>query len=145
MAVRKYNPKQITITVGPYAITGFSDGSFVRVEHDEDAFSKRVGTDGEVTRAQSNNNTGKITITLDQASPANDLLMALAVLDRTSGAGIVPSTIRDVNGTTLVFAQNSWVQKIADIDFANESQDREWILDCGQMDVFVGGANEATT
>jgi hypothetical protein len=144
MAVRKYNPKEVTVTVGAFAISGFSDGSFVRVEFDEDHFSKRVGTDGEVTRTQTNNYTGKISITLDQASPSNDVLSGIAALDRASGAGIVSSTVRDVNGTSLAFAQNSWVMKQADIDFANESQDREWVMDCGQMDVLVGGANEAT-
>lgn len=143
MAVRKYNPKQIILTAGPYAITGFSDGSFVRVEFDEDHFNKRVGTDGEVTRTQTNNYAGKIIFTLDQASPANDLLTALALLDRLGGTGVVPITVRDINGTTLAFTQSGWVMKMANIDFANESQDREWIMDCGQMDVFVGGANEA--
>lgn len=144
MAVRKYNPKQIILTAGPYAITGFSDGSYVRVEFDEDHFNKRTGTDGEVTRTQNNNYTGKVTFILDQASPANDLLSGLAALDRVSGDGIVPVTVRDINGTTIAFAQEAWVQKIADVDFANESQDREWVMDCGQMDVFVGGAAEAT-
>lgn len=137
--MKNYNPKKVSVIVGTRALSGFADGTFVQVAFDNEAFTKKVGADGEVTRSQSNDYSGKITITLDQASDSNDYLSGLAALDRASGAGVVPVLIRDAMGTTLVAVESAWVQKLADASFSKTSEDREWVLDCAAMDVFVGG------
>jgi len=139
MALKNFNPKDVSVIVGTQAMKGYADGTFVSVEYDEDAFSKKIGTDGEATRVKSNNFAGKITITLDQASEANDYLSGLAALDRASGAGVVPVTVRDANGTTLAFAEAAWVMKMPVMEYGNESTDREWIMDCADVQLFVGG------
>jgi hypothetical protein len=139
MAMKSFNPLQVSVIVGTKALTGWAKGTFINASMDEDAFTKKVGTDGEVTRSKSNNNTGSIIITLDQASASNDYLSGLALLDRASGGGAVPVLIRDANGTTLISAESAWVKKMPDVEISNESLDREWILDCGSLEYFVGG------
>jgi hypothetical protein len=139
MPMKSYNPKDVSIIVGVKAISGFADGTYVLAEMDEDAFSKVSGADGEVARAKSNNYTGKITITLMQSSDSNDYLSGLAIADRVTGTGVVPVTIRDANGTTIVFAESAWVMKIPPVEFGKEIGNREWILDCSQVEQFVGG------
>lgn len=141
MAMKSFNPLQVSVIVGTKALTGWAAGSFVTVSMDEDAFAKKVGTDGEVTRSKSNNNTGSITITLDQASASNAYLSGLALLDRASGGGVIPVLIRDANGETLISAESAWVKKMPDVEYSNESLDREWVLDCGSLEYFVGGNN----
>jgi hypothetical protein len=139
MSMKNYDPKNISVVVGIHAVGGISDGTFVTVEMDEDAFSKKVGADGEVTRSKSNNYSGKITITLQQASASNDFFSSLAILDRASGAGVVPITLRDANGTTICFAESGWAQKFANVEFGPESGDREWVFDCASIEMFIGG------
>jgi len=139
MALKNFNPKDVSVIVGTQAMKGFADGTIVSVEFDEDAFSKKVGTDGETTRVKSNNNAGKVNIFLDQASESNDYLSGLAALDRASSAGVVPVTVRDANGTTLFFIESAWVMKIPTTEFGKEATDREWVLDCADMNAFVGG------
>jgi hypothetical protein len=138
-AVKNYNPKKVSVIVGTRAISGFADGTFVKVSFDGDAFSKKKGADGNTTRSQSNDDGGKIVITLDQASDSNDYLSGLAVLDRASGAGVVPVLIRDAMGRTLIAVESAWVLKQADVMFSKQSEDREWTLDCASIEMFVGG------
>lgn len=139
MPMKSYDPKNISVVVGVKAISGFADGTFVMVEHDEDAYSKVSGADGEVARAKSNNYTGKITITLMQSSDSNDYLSGLAIADQATGSGVVPVTIRDANGTTIVFAESAWVLRKPANEFAKELANREWVLDCSQIEEHVGG------
>lgn len=137
--LRNYDPKNIILTVGTQALGGFADGTFVSMEFDEDLFSKKVGTDGEVTRVKTNNFTGKFTFTLDQASPSNTHLSTLLLLDKVSNAGVVPVSLVDKNGPTKVVAASGWIQKMATIEFSGDSENREWVVDCGQVEAFVGG------
>lgn len=137
--MKTINAKEVSIIIGPHAVSGFAAGSFVTIAKDEPAYAKKVGTDGKVTRAKSNNDAGTVTIRLDQASASNDYLSGIALLDQASDTGVVPILIRDANGTTLISAESAWVQKVPDTEFSNESLDREWVLDCGPMDMFVGG------
>lgn len=134
-----YDPDKVSVIVGAQIITGFEKGTFVEFDFDEDHFTKKVGIGGDVTRTKNGNFTGKLKLTLQQASPSNDYLSGLAALDRTAGGGVVPFMIRDQNGTTLVSCAASWVQKTARAGFADEDSAREWTLDTAQVAAFVGG------
>jgi hypothetical protein len=139
MPMKSFNPKDLSIVVGAKAISGFADGTFVMIEMDEDAYSKVTGADGEVARAKSNNYSGKITLTLMQSSDSNDFLSALAIADRQTGTGVVPVTVRDAKGTTIVFAESAWVMRMPSTEFSKEIGNREWVLDCSQIEMYVGG------
>lgn len=134
-----YDPKQVSCIVGGQIGQGFSDGSFIKVERNEDAFTLKVGVDGEGTRAKSNNKSGKITITLMQSSSFNDTLSAFAAADELSNTGAVPFFLKDNSGRTLCTALTCWVKKYADSEFAKEVSTRVWTLETDDITVFVGG------
>ena len=139
MAVYTYDPREVLVIVGAAEIGGYTDGSFVKVARDEDAYSKVVGADGQVSRARNANRTGSVTITLKQTSASNDALSILAAADEVGNAGVVPLVIKDLMGTTAVATAECWVKKLPDMDFAKEVSDREWVIDCGLLEIYVGG------
>lgn len=142
--MKNYNPKKISLIVGVKAISGFADGTFVEVDYDEDAFTKKNGADGKVTRVASANLSGSMTITLDQASDSNDYLSILAVADRATGAGVVPVLLRDAGGTTLATGAEAWIRKQAPSSYSNKSEDRKWVIDIAELVMNTGGnANQA--
>jgi hypothetical protein len=142
--VKNYSPLKINLIVGPQQITGYADGTFVEVDYDEDAFTKKIGADGKVTRIASANLSGSMTITLDQASDSNDYLSGLAAVDRTTGAGVVPVMLRDTGGNTLITGAEAWIRKIAGPAFSNKSEDRKWVIDIAELVLHTGGnANQA--
>lgn len=137
--VKTYDPKQVAVTVGGKILSGFADGTFIKVERNEQAFNQKVGVDGEGTRAKSNNKSGKVTITLMQSSSSNDDLSAFAAADELSNTGAVPLSVRDQSGRTVVAALTAWVQKIADAEFAKEVMTRVWVFESDELNIFVGG------
>jgi hypothetical protein len=134
-----YDPSQVTVTFLGANIHGFIDGSFVKAERDEDAFFKQVGADGEWARAKNKNKGGKVTFILQQTSVSNDTMATAAKLDELGNGGHGALIIKDLNGTTLLNSKEAWVQKMAPLDLAKELGQREWVLDTGELDIFVGG------
>lgn len=139
MSVKTYDPKQVAIIVAGSQISGYANGSFIKVERDEDAFSKVTGADGYSSRAKSNNRGGVMTVTLAQTSDSNDILNAFALADEVSNAGVVPVMMKDNSGRTTIFSGFAWVKKTAGADFAKEIGNREWIFDMTDVDINHGG------
>jgi hypothetical protein len=133
-----YSPEDVSVSVNGAVITGFSEGTFITAEREEDAFTKVVGSDGDVTRSKNPNKSGTIALTLKGSSAGNDTLTALASLDEIDGSGIAAVMVKDNSGRT-VCAGKGWIQKLPTVEFAKEVTDREWMIAIGKFTMFVGG------
>jgi hypothetical protein len=139
MGLKSYNAAEVTVIFGTRALKGLAEGSFVTVSRTEDAFTMQVGADGEVTRSRTNNRSGSIEITLQQASEDNAYLQQQAIIDENTGAGILPVKIMDQSGSYVAAAAEAWIRKSADNEFARDSGERTWTIDCAQLDQIGGG------
>lgn len=137
--VLQFDPKNISIVIGGQLAHGLADGTFLTVERNEQAYNLKIGSDGEGTRAKSNNKSGKITLTLMQSSSYNDYLTGLTIADESSNTGVVPVLIKDNLGTTLITALTAWVQKFPNMEDAHEVSHRVWVLESDEINMFVGG------
>lgn len=137
---KNYDPAKVILTLQGNRLLGFMDGTFISAERTEDAFSLAVGAGGDVTRVRSQDKSGTVTLTLQAASPSNDVLSALAATDELTGLGYGSLIVKDLNGTTLLSASNAWVRKLPVTEFADEASGREWMIDCAELEMFVGGA-----
>ncbi len=134
-----YDPGLVVATLGSLIISGYSDGTMIDCQRDEDAFSKKVGSQGDTTRVRSRNRNGYVTFNLQQNSLINDALSALAIEDETLGTGFRPLQIKDLNGRTLVSSPAAWIRKVANVVLGQDAENREWQIDCHGLIVLVGG------
>jgi hypothetical protein len=139
MAVKSYNPADVSVIFAGIPIEGYADGTFLVAARDNQSFTKMVGSDGEGARAKSNDAGGTITLTLMQTSISNDALSAQMALDEASGDGVGPLLIKDGSGRTLIVAESAWIQKPADAEFGREISNREWVIETDNMQIFDGG------
>lgn len=137
---KNYDPFQIAGSWKGIPFLGFMDGTFLNAERSEDAFSMSVGAQGDVTRVRSRNRTGTVTLTLQAASPTNDLLSSQAILDELTGLGYGTLQIEDLNGLTVVHSAIAWIKKAPAIEFATDASGREWVFECADLTIDVGGA-----
>lgn len=137
--VLTYDPSQFSMIVGAQIASGFADDTMIEVERDEDAYSKKVGTDGEVTRGKNNNRTGKVRIYLMQSSGFNDYLTSLALLDEASNSGGVPVLAKDTSGRSAFATDFAWVKKFPKAVFKKGVEVWMWEMDCGNITIFMGG------
>ena len=140
MPVLTYNAADVTVEVDGNIITGVARDSFVKVEHDEDAWTKRVSADGRTSRAKGNNFTGKITFTLHQTGDSNSVLQAIYDTDKLNSDGVVPISITDNSGNSKHVAADGWPSKQPSAEYGAEEKDREWIFDTAEI-VFKEGGN----
>lgn len=142
MTVRTVDPKNVIITIGGVPMSGFADGTFLEITPDTQQFTKVIGADGFATRVKTNNYGAVMTLTLSQSSPSNDVLSSLLAADRLSNTGVVPILVRDLSGTTVIFSATGWIQQFPDTSYANTINNRAWVLDLVDIDVFIGGNGE---
>lgn len=135
----EWDPQKFIITVGAINVTHFANGTFIKAMYDEDLYSYEPGADGNGCRIRNANEAGKFEITLLKSSPSNDLLSALALLDRASGRGAVPVQVKDGNGAAVASAETAWVVKPADLERSKELGDVTWTLQSNKIQIVQGG------
>lgn len=140
LSVRTYDPKQILVAFGATVISGFAEGTFIKVTRNGQAFEKQKGADGTVDRVNKNATDFTVTITLKQTSPLNAILSGLMAADQISNLGVLPLTIKDNNGTGLFEAPQAWIAKDPDAEFADGLSSREWTFETGPG-AFLQGSN----
>lgn len=138
---KNYDPGKVTASFGGVMLSGFAKGSMISVERNDDTYKIKEGGTGDVTRVRNRSKSGRITFTLMAESPANDLLSAVFVADEQFGTGVYPVTVRNLLGTTKVFAANAWIVKAPKVGYGGEeTDDVEWILECDELQIFAGGS-----
>ncbi len=139
---KNYNPKQVTAVFGAIIMQGVNDGVFIKTVRNSDGYTVKVGAQGDVTRVRNLDKTGQVTITLLAESPTNDLLSFQANLDEASdgGGAVAPLMIKDLNGTTLMIAENAWIMKMPEVEHAVDASSREWVIECADLKMVVGGS-----
>lgn len=139
MSLSTYVPEKVSVSIAGHIVSGYAEGSFVEVDYTNDRISMSKGADGETARVITSDDSGSVTIRLLQTSLSNDVLSALYLADITSHSGLFPLTVKDDNGNTKIFSDAAWVKKLPTTSFGNELEDREWVIDCASLTVFVGG------
>lgn len=139
--LRKYAPDDVAAVVGSQAVTGVKEGTFIEADRAVDVASMDIGSDGEATLVISPNQSGTVKFTLQQSSPVNDYFSSLhlALQQKNLAAAVVPITVNDKNGSTIISAKQAVVQKVAKITFADKSEGREWTFLAGYLNIQPGG------
>jgi hypothetical protein len=127
--VRHYSAKEVTVSLAGIQIQGFADGEFITIVEVSNAYEDVVGSDGEVSRAPTNDPRADVTFTLMQTSPSNQLLSALHKLDKATpgGAGVGALIVRNrLSGGEVYRANQAWVGKPPDVSFDRGPTPRQW-------------------
>ena len=129
---------QLSVVFGAHTIKGFAD-EMITVSRESNVWEMVIGADGEATRVKQNDRSGSVTITLQQSSPSNDFLSAVAAGDELSNSGLFPLSIMDHLGTSLYFAGAAYIEKVPDATYGKSASDRTWVLRTDSLKAFVGG------
>jgi arabinogalactan endo-1,4-beta-galactosidase len=139
MSLHTYDPSKVVLVIKGIPISGYTDGTGIKVSRSNDMYTKKSGMDGVTSRAKSSDRSGEVVITLTQTSPSNDILSALAAIDDSQGAGVTSILISDLSGTSLHGSSSAWIRKFSDAEYGKEISDRQWTIDCADLTMHVGG------
>lgn len=136
----QHDPSKVFVSFGTVMVSGYASGSMVTIERAEDAFSMVVGAQGDTTRVRNRNRNGAVTVRLQAASPINDALSTYAALDESVGLGVAPIQVIDLNGTSVATSAFAWIRKLPSLDKGADAGDVEWVFDCHELEINVGGS-----
>lgn len=135
-----YDPQEQVLTFNGVQITGFAEGTFIKVSRNEPTFSYKPSNSGGGARCRNPNKSGRFEFTLHQGSPSNGVLSAFAQLDEALGTGVGEVQVKDLGTTTAKCkAQNGWVVQPPDWTRAKETEDIAWIIETDEVDIAHDG------
>ncbi len=76
-----YNPESTIVNIGGVEVTGFADGSFIKVKRTKDLFTMKSGAHGDSIFIKNPDRTGTISITIISTFKTNDKLSTLLLAD----------------------------------------------------------------
>lgn len=139
-SLRDYAPNDVTITIaGMYSVTGYAEGTFVRITKDTQQVTTCRAMDGSMSRVKSPDTGWKVEITLAQSSSGNDIFSTLWNVDKVTGMGKFPLFIKDGSGSTMFMAATAWIEGIPDIIFSSQMETRTWRFCATDVIVNIGG------
>jgi len=136
--LRTFDPKKISITFLNIIVTGIAEGDFVE-STGEDGFEMRKGSAGDEDRVNKNETGRDVNITLMNTSITNDAFSAAFAADAANNTGKGPLTIKDLNGTTLLFSSQAYIKKKADWTRGDSAGTTVWNFRAPQVVENVGG------
>ncbi len=143
--MRNYNPKDINITIaGIHSVSGYVDGTFVKITKDVTPYKTMRAMDGEIVRLAQEDSTYTMELTVAQSSSTNSILTALWNVDTTFNIGKFPVLLKDANGQTSFFSGIAWVEQAPDVTFGTGIEPRTWRLRCTYASLIIGGAGDSS-
>lgn len=145
MAISTYSPSDVTITLaGMHTVTGYADGTFVKISKDMKPFTTVRAMDKEMARVYTDDEGYRVELTLMQSSSTNNVLTMLYNIDATTRIGKIPLFIKDGKGQSSFLAGTAWIEQIPDVTFGANLSTRTWIFGCSDAVLTIGG-NETTS
>lgn len=120
-AAREQNPRRCLLQVGGVPIQGFGENSMFKFTKNAPFYKRKVGVDGEVTRARVLDNSWMLEITLMSSSQSNQVLWALALSEAYTFVNI-----EDLNGLTLFTGEQAWVEEGPELARGSEATEQTW-------------------
>lgn len=145
MALSTYSPSDVTVTLaGMHSVTGYIDGTFVKITKDMKPFSKVRAMDGEIARMYFDDAGYKVELTLMQSSASNNILSMIYNVDTLTHMGKFPLFIKDGRGQTSFLAGTAWIEQIPEITFGTELTERTWVFGCSDVVLNIGGNTDTS-
>lgn len=142
MAVKTFDPNQLTISIGAHIASGFSPDTMLTVEMADVVFNTAVDANGNSYRYKVNNNDGIVTLSILDGSPTNNVLSTFYNTDRQTNAGTFYFMIKDNLGSTLIESAGAYVESVPPVSFGTDVNTRDWVIRITNAGWFVGGFSQ---
>lgn len=119
-----YDASLVKLIIGGYVVQGFAPDSKITVAMEGDITTSASGTDGDVATALMRDVRGTMTVSLFEASPANQILAAFVQQSRISRVTNFPIFMSDPAGSYL--STLGWIQNQGDSEKTTENPVITW-------------------
>lgn len=137
-----YDPAKAQLFLMGQKVTGYAPDTKITVARNEDNITPHNGVDGEVSLAIIRNNTGVITVSLQNTSKWNGYLAAWQKQASLTGVAAFPVLLEVGGDGGLSLATVGWIQKQPDYQLSAEVGDMDWEI--GVLDSWLSPSETAS-
>ena len=141
--MRQYGFKNIAFLLEGVPISGFADGDdVVAGDQNVDSFSHAVGADGQMLVLQNADESGTITIKLQQGAPSNAYIAGVfAQVSRGTFRALDVRAI-DVQTGEQIGGTKAYITKPAPVSRGMGANSQDWVFVTEKYDAFFAGLTE---
>lgn len=134
MYLQSYSPKDVIVTIAGIPCIGFAPDSFLTIARNVDIVEESVGADGHLSVTNVADQTGEISILLQQTSVSNNAF-ASSFQAQQDGVDVIPFpiSIMDPAGSVLATAVNAYFKRTSTMDLGASQNAREWTFGCERL------------
>lgn len=139
--MRRYSFSDTIVIINGVEITGWADGDdVIQIKRRADAATDKVGAGGSMMVSISADKSGEATFKLQQTSPSNKYLTALAEAQQSSGELFVPTELlfQDSYRNDMAFGTHGYIKKQSDISRGTAAGTQEWTIVVERLDLLLG-------
>jgi hypothetical protein len=136
-----YSPKEVTISIGGYSLTGWDNLSVARSVQ---GFVPIRGIRGKNTRVRNMDTSATITLPLLQTSMGNDVLSRIHALDLEKGTGRLDITLKDSSGTSVFSSSEAYILGFPVSAYSGNFEYRVWQIFAQSTTTYTVGGNGKT-
>jgi hypothetical protein len=134
---KQYNVKKVVFVYGGVPV-GLAQS--IKFTPSAPVTTSTVLVDGTEVVNVSSDNSGEFEVTLAQASASNDYLSIDVNLTKTLGTVVFKTVLlKDINGTSLLAADQAYVTGFPEVSFEKDSGNRVWKIRASDVKTLVGG------
>lgn len=140
-----FSPYDVTVTLSQDAFShivgGYSEDTIIEFERTMDTYELYAGADNTNTFVHKPNDSGKLTIHLQQSSASNDILTALYEKAARSRdiTGMFSVTVKDTSGRSVIFSSEAIIGKLPAVSYGNSMQVFQWEILMSHASIQLGG------
>lgn len=132
--LRQYSSAKVKAHYLGMAITGLGPGTAISAERNEANGSYQVGVDRSIGKYRAADQTGTITLVLQQTSPFNSILSALQIAQDVRDEFISGAfTVADPSGSFLMKASGVHINEPATMEISDEYGTKTWVFHCDEL------------
>lgn len=133
-----YTPKEVTLIVGGYTITGWEK---ISVTKNAPSFIPIRGIRGKNTRVRNTDTSVTIAVPLLQTSMGNDVFSQIHALDIERGTGRLEITLKDSSGTGVFGSSEAYIVDYPVVTYSGTFEYRVWTIFAQSTSTYNVGGN----
>jgi len=133
LTLQAYDPLKVLLFIGGQRVSGYAADTKIVVARNNDNIAPLVGVDGELSAALSRDNSGVMTVSLQNTSVWNGYLAQWQRQANVTGLIYLPVQVEGSQGLSLNTI--GWIQKQPDLSYGSEVGQMDWEI--GVLDAWL--------
>lgn len=151
MSTKTYKPSSIVIAIShsatntSHVLGGMTKDSVVTIEYPDATWTNKTDNEGSRIRVHSADKNINMTVHIDQTSPSNDYLEALAdfdEIDPTGLDGIFTLTFADKSSRAFAYSSDCTLSRPQNYEYGSDTSARDWVISMGDPQKSFGGSGK---